>query len=337
MIFNVNIPVPAYSYSTQIGALLFFELKEAMVAAGWKVKGSGDGTSLFALEGVTSELPVGVRGSGGAYDCWSNFSLTYGTPGSSYAARAWVLLEEPGGIRQHLFQQGAGTGGGGNQGNFIWAYDRAGALTTPSPDPVTAPTSASVRFMFGNAANGTGEHIFVASSNPTDLYRLHVWADGSPKSGVYAFGALATRSTNAYASMLLCTPLGPPDNVAADGDPLVLVKNFTTRRRWDMYGTPSENWLTTISSPSDPFWGGNGPAADERDGFDRISKLPIFHGSVATEKFAGAAEYLRWSGSPRSYPDFCRDQYGDCWVWGMSGYLVPWPAAVPPLLPPTPE
>lgn len=112
-----------------------------------------------------------------------------------------------------------------------------------------------------------------------------------------------------------------------------------TFRRWLLYGTGSAAWVTsvTLSTAQANFWQGAGPSNDARDALDRIAKIPLYMGSGITEQIAGETEHMRWSASPRSYPDFCRDQDGACWVWTATGILMPWEDAVAPALPPTPE
>lgn len=339
--FDVNIDIGSIDYAQAL-ARFFFELKEIMVTAGWIVRGSGDGSARFALDGVTAALDPSQQGSGGDFDCWmTDGTAALGTPGGAWAQGAWVLLEEPvgGGGRQYVFQMTTYSPTVGNWGGYgTVAYSRVGDFNGGTPGPSVAPTSATAQFLHGSSLNSSGVNILY---NVNDLYRAHVWADDAPVSGAFGFGGFATRATNTPQAFFGQVPLGPAEHVASDGDPTVHLagSNTPTFRRWLLFGTGSASWTSiSVSMGTANYWQGGGPSNDARDGLDRIAKIPLYMGAGSSnEQLAGMTEHMRWSASPRAYPDFCRDQNGDCWVWTTSGLLMPWPSAAPPSLPPTPE
>lgn len=336
----VNVDFGSLDYGQAL-ARYFFELKEALVFAGWTVKGSGDGSGRYSAEGVTAALPGAEQGSGGDFDCWQTDGIgSLDTAGGVWSSGAWVWVEEPAGGegRQYVLQMSTSSpvvGGWGGYGNV--AYNRAGDFEPASVGVGTAPSLGSGVNIWGSP-NSTGASLWYGV---TDLYRAHFWVHDDPVSGAYGFGGFVTRSNNTMRFAFGQLPLGPEAHVAGDGDPIAHLRSTGTLTvgRYSMYGTQDQSYLSgvSLSTGNSQFWAGNGPTVDARDGYDRVAPIPIYHGSAALEQLAGVAGDLRWSGSGRGYPDFCRDENGECWVYVANGYLLPWQDVASPDTPPTPE
>lgn len=74
---------------------LFLAIKDNFVASGFTVRGSGDGLTRHGdIDGAVS-VPLGQRGSGGEYDCWSVANTTNGVAGGAGNTNAWCWLRSP--------------------------------------------------------------------------------------------------------------------------------------------------------------------------------------------------------------------------------------------------
>lgn len=335
---NVNIPLDDINDSGHATSRVLFAMKNLMVAAGWKVLGSGDGISRWACEGHTAALPPEQQGDGGAYDCWLTPEVyaTVGNPhaGSCWASRAWVCLQEPPGghDRQWIFQQSSAQPTQNSYGGYInvGAHHSGGVdLSAANLNTVPAISDSGGRWVYGSA-NGQGQNLF---SSSYILSSAHLFAYDDPQNEAFAWGWLVMNSTGTPRSMHALATLAPDSpHLDADNDRVVMILSTGNNAvpdgsltwRWRQYGTPSQTWQSCAWELQN-YWRGLGPV-DPRDGLDRVAMPQVYQaGGTSAEQYVGALDRgMRLSGRPLAYPLLARDQHGQNWVWIGAGVLWPW-------------
>lgn len=328
---HVNINLSDVVNNAQSLARVFLHMKNLMVQAGWEVVGSSDGYIRWACRGETPALPPEHQGSGGDHDCWLD-SETFSpqaspVPGSVWAARAWVVLQEPGEGRQWVFQQSGGitTIGATYWGYGYVGYNREGDLDLSGASLKNCPTSGTTRNIVGSP-NSNGDSLIYNVS----LSAAHLFAHDDPQNGAYAWGWAMIQDSGALRHVTAQCTLAPDSpHLDHDGDPICVL--YTTSStlsqsstyRYLNYGLPSQSWGTTTWGATN-YWAGGGPL-DPRDGLDRIARPLIYQGSGSSEQYVGAIDRgMRWSARPLAYPMLARDQHGQNWVWLSGGVMWPW-------------
>lgn len=317
----------------------FFLLKEIAVQAGWAVKGSSDGGTRDAYNGVTAALPLVEQGSGGAFDAWltgigAPFTVAGANPGNP-EIDSWLVLENDG--RELLlvptWSNAASVDGRGRMfyarkgsGGFDGALAVAGVLPLA---PVLG--AANEVALFSSArGNSQGADIFVASEGGY----IHYWADDSPENGVLALGFAGVDASSNNEVFFYVGPMVTDTQEPLDPDPCVLgwvtnsgptVSTASLIIGWNYGSDAFDQGPPTEADYA--FWGGQGTSdpASTRDPYDNI---PAKIGAGATEIFKGviSVKALAWCAVGRTYPDIGEDDDGNvfCYFGQVGGFLFPW-------------
>ncbi len=244
----------AFSFTTNIlkqnqnhgylGGFLW-NIKETLVDSGlWEVRGSGDGNSIFAYNGVTAALDPADQGSGGDYDCLKTpqFEQTAVKQNGYFQSSAWCVLRQVGGQREWLFCNTDQTSGG------WWGYGRiaynAGLGATAFFDGSTAghstiPGAATdEQWIFGNRATSTGVQVITFQGAA-----VHVFADQALESTVAGWGAIWIGPQNRSVGGVIFCPVH--EAPSWDNDPAIVVygsSGLTTVQAWNQYSTANQVW-----------------------------------------------------------------------------------------------
>jgi hypothetical protein len=329
-IFNVN----QLKNGPDYGGTQFFNLKELAVQAGYTVVGSGDGGTRVAWNGVTSALPIGEQGSGGAYDCWQTGAVrTTGSPvvaGDAGNARAWCVLECGTG-RQLLLQMTSVTSGYSGYGSL--AVTRGGSSGF-NPAPIAANTcpnppvsGAGDEFFYIGSRNGTGGDLW--NYLVTDY--VHMWADTTPSAdGGLPLGFVVVRASDQAIWQHFCVVPMVADVSPADSDPCAYFGSSHTIA-WDFAAGPTYTRRGLNGQSVAGFWPNNGqlePITTDVLGF------PNVYVTQTNEVYKGRPHPTSplQSGVTRAFGFYGDDQNGDTWCSYANNYLFPWPnAATVPL------
>jgi hypothetical protein len=330
-IFNVN----QLKNGSQYSGTQFFNLKELAVQAGYTVVGSGDGGSRVAWNGVTSQLPIGEQGSGGAYDCWQTGAVrtdgvpTQATAGDAGNARAWCVLECGSG-RQLLLQMPAGTTGWQGYGSLaVTRGGSSGFNPGSNPAPIITPTTCP-----NPPVSGAGdEYFYLGSRNSNGVFQMwdgtqnvyvHMWADTTPSAdGCLPLGFVIVRAFDQFVSGHFCVVPMVADVSSADSDPCAYFGASTTVA-WDFAVGPTYTRRTLNPQIVSYFWPDNGqiePVTGD------LLAYPNVYVTSTNEVYKGRPHPTspRQSGVTRVFGFYGNDQSGDTWCSYANNYLFPWP------------
>lgn len=283
---------------------IIFALLTQLLAAGWTVQTSSDGTTYKSTPG--SQVVSAGGGAGGL----GNTS-------------AWFRIQDPGGRREFVFFRG------GNHATWTVVYSPLAKFTGGSPGATTRPTATDEQLIYSA--------VTLWSGSPGAWYG-HVVVQSTPEGGVYGFWCWATTvGSGAIPSggLLVCEPLAVGSYPVEDTDPCVFCAVTsgpsaynTAAWRW-MYkhGLVGEVFAAATSAvlPAQNTTkvvgdiGSNPYSADDNHlpvGFARITA----NGSAIGWK--GWAKFMRAKGTNRSYPDtinLATDAYVHVGDW-----LFPW-------------
>jgi hypothetical protein len=291
---------------------IIFSLLTQMLAAGWTVQTSSDGTTYKATPG--SQITVAGSGAGGL----ANTS-------------AWFRVQDPGGRREFVFQRGA------THSSYTVVYSALDRFTGGTPNATTRPTAADEQVLYSAVSLWTGA--------PGSMYG-HVCVQSTPEGNAYGFWCFTTTvgtGANPSGVFLCCEPLAVGSYPAADTDPVVhwvLTSNplvfGSNAWRWTYkHNLTGEAWAA-VTAPTVPAQGlaslvgtiGSNPYDGDDNhfpaGFCRRSS------DITSVGWKGWGKYIRIKGTNRSYPDTI-NLATDAYVHA-GDYLIPWEDGTAPLV-----
>lgn len=317
----------------RIGRSLWY-LKDTAVQAGYTVRGSGDGGTRFAWNGVTAALSTQQQGSGGAYDCWRTGDIIYdaslGIAGDANNANAWVCLEAPSG-RQVLLCNTNQTGTG-------WAgYGRVAILrvglggfdgTTAAAATIPALVAGEYWFL-GSRAAASGVSIVSGTAGG----RYHYWADTHPGAGGDPlFGYVFTLDSNNAYGILVFSPV-ETSLLPGDSDPCIYMTSVgSTSENVRGYDPVSDTWPAAQTLGWGGMWtattGGGLQQADDRTN-TALLRWPLALNVTNTHPFKGVLHRSapRWCSAAKGTVLFSSS--GQTWM-SLGAIAVPWPMGVRP-------
>lgn len=312
----------------------FWRLKDLLVATGrWSVIGSGDGSSRFAYNGVTSALPAPQRGSGGAYDCLMTGSGV-GSPATAgdWGVGGWCVVRDQTG-REFLFVDSTGTPDSSWNSYGRVAYSRSIGFVGTSVSATVIPAAASDE-QWVQGARGTPNGVQLFSYNVAAY--LHFYAHDAPVNGVCGFGWNSASAAGVVGGIFHFSATQEFDaNGMADPCAFMYTNSYVTAG-WYSAGTVFGGWSSNVS-PNNPA-GTTLPAEPMGGGKDSVTGVYVY--TAPTSNYAGisAADlgYMvdvvadRFTPS-RSHPDVINCG-SSTWLCIGAGYCMPWPStAVVPL------
>lgn len=304
---------------------LWWTMRATLLAAGWTIQGSSDGTT-WANNGQTA----------GPYDVLSHSGTGAGGFGN---ANAWMRIQDPAGLREILIRTV-------NLSNtYIW-YSKAARFSSGGSATVK-PVAADQRIIKGYATEGQAAGCDPYTEYPTMPQRLHCTAFDTPTpEGVYAFFVWTSAASGAGNGNygLFCDGLYGGD---CGDDPCIFFSDYNnslgggttyplnTNRMWVYSGEPDELWTEAVAAVvrhggSTPTFPG-GCSADPFDGTDPMSTIPIYRYIPTYDRpgFMGKLRYLRWAGVARAYGN-TMDLATDCRAYNQGTLLIPYEDGVSP-------
>lgn len=309
------------------GAGQMFAMLKAWQAAGWKCMEASDGTTYVSYRGsggTTGAVVITHVGSGG---------------GGMHNARSWYVVQEPGGVREHLIMRGATSGRVG-----IWVYSRSAKFTGGTPNATTRSTASDEAVLI----NDTN---FFTTDTTANAKRFHGCAFTAPKNGVYPFyfWQSVDGDTTTYGHVM-CEPLA--EYPSGDNDPCLLhwadnatgvstnaISNYTLTRGfygWYKPGLGGTAWvkypmLTQHNANVDSEWVpddlGPNPITGKHEGSRGLFSLEDIS---ATPGRKGRSVYIRWKGTgAHVWPDTLTTPDGERWVYS-GNILIPYMNGVTP-------
>lgn len=292
---------------------IVFSLLTQMLAAGWTVQSSSDGTTYKSTPG--SQVVSAAAGAGGLNN-----------------TNAWFRIQDPGARREFVLYRGI------NPHTWTFVYSPLARFTGGSPGATTRPTASDEQIIYSA--------VTLSSSTLGAVYG-HVVVQSTPEGGVYGFWVWATVvGTGVFGqqSPLFCEPLTVGSYPSADVDPVVLWTTSSTSTitttvgawRW-MYklGLVGEAWtgivpVVTPARGAAPLVAAIG--TNPYDGDD--NHLPVGFARLSSDStqvgWKGWAKYLRAKGTNRSYPDTI-NLATDAYVH-VGEFLLPWEDGTTPLV-----
>lgn len=294
---SVNVPT-----TTNGGCVAIFTLVSQLVAGGWTVQSSSDGTTYKSTPG--SQIVSAGSGAGG-------FNNT----------NAWVRVQDPAGRREFIFQRK-----GSNQAWTI-SYSALSKFIGGSPDATTPPTAADGQDIYTNST------LYGASPG---TYLSHIIVQTTPMNGVYGFWTFNTTvTTGVYVGVLICCePLQTGSYDSSDPDPCIFTTSSSnpfsssqaTWKYWYKYGTSSAVFVQATTALL-PYLNSN--MVGDITAFPYETKDVLLPIGIARDVSAGStvgwkgwAGYLRFKGPARAYPDTC-NLSTDAYVY-LVDYAIPW-------------
>lgn len=291
-------------------ATAFFRLKTVLIAAGWTVTSSSDGTTYSAVADV---ITTGATGAGGLGN-----------------TNAWYCIQEPGGRRQFTIQHLTTT-------FFRVKYSALAKFTGGTPGALQTPSATDQQILVGGGTDAapTGLLYFNTGNN-----RVMVIANSTPISGVYPFQlwVMATPGSANTTGALALEPMAPGSYDSADADPCVIFACTTssggnslpgamasTVNGWLAYGTGSQVWSAGITGANGVFTGTLPP--DLVSGKD-VNGRPIYTASSGGTRIKGYGSTIAIKGPSRAYPATA-NRATDAYVY-LGGVVLPWADGVEP-------
>jgi hypothetical protein len=300
-----------------VGSYLF-NIQQTLVAAGWTIQKSSDGTTYKSTPG--SQITASGAGAGGANN-----------------NNAWFLAQDPGGRRQFIVQRGTATT------QMRAAYSALAKFTGGAPSATVLPTATDGQFVIGTS----GAFATIPASG---TYYVHCIAQSTPLGNVYGFWILATAvgtGATITGGLLCCEPMATGSFPVADVDPVVILArdgaNYFTSYWWK-YGFGDQAYVNMgsgvyvgsffISGTGLNGIGGSGTYAGDNPYDGLVNNIPAFFGRPSSLTQAG---WKGWSTgmltklSNHAYPDTA-DLATDAFVFMDIAMMLPWPNTVVPLV-----
>lgn len=304
------------------GAEVMYDMKTRLVAAGWVVKSSSDGTTYNSTGDQISSPGSGANGMNNS--------------------NAWFRIQDPATLREFLFQRGTTS--------LSWKsyYSALDKFTGGAPSATVLPTATDQQQIIGTGG------AFNTAWFPTDAtYRAHHGAEAAAISGVYAFYVILTlNGTGVVQKGSLIIEAGAAGSFpSADADPLIIIPatgsteflytslyNVSTSvvRGWYKMNLAGETWVMmpakALVDSSYTLWpGGSGtnPYDSDDNGFPVVYGRPSGFATQIGHKMVG--HYYKWkSVNARNYPDTAGLATANAMVY-INDLMVPWPTSTTPL------
>jgi hypothetical protein len=318
-----NVNKDAALVSAGAGGLYY--IKETLKAAGWAVVSSSDGTTYSAVGDVITTFATGAGGMDNPY--------------------AWFRIQDPGGLRELVFQRATFGALIGN--SWRVKYSASAKFTGGAPAATVVPSATDEQLLCGSGTDGAPGFTSILATG--DSYYMHCVAQSTPENGVYGFWFFATvKGSGVISGQVMCEPLDSATYPVEDVEPCLFVcTNAATRSvmsgvwaGWYAKGLGAQAWLTATTgwSMAPPFsssytnlFGTNPVGANPYTGEDDNIAAGVMRASAVIQPgWRGYTKYLKIRGSLRSYPSTA-NLATDAYVY-FGEFLVPWPNGIAPTL-----
>lgn len=315
-IFNIN----KVNDGTSTGHIeAIFWLKETLVAAGWTVKASSNGTVYNATG-----------------DEWT-------TPADVNPASSWLRIADPADRRELLFKHRNVAG----DDDWYVGYSSLDKFIQGTPSATATPTAADEAALWGTLAGQLTADMFGSTSQS---HRIHVVAEDTPINGVYPFWIIShiQGGITPYFWMA-CDPLipgtypeetDPANPTVGDADPVVWslrnsgaetimstggnnIRTYTAWRGWFKYNFAEQEFVNFFGSDQGGFSNtlNRNPYNNNVEGFD------VFWGRANSQPNAvglkGRGAWIKWAGDTRAQFETVNLNAGA--FLHIGSLLVPWP------------
>lgn len=302
--------------ATNGGCARMFALQQVLVAAGWVVKASSDGTTYKATDG--SQITTASSGAGGM----NNNS-------------AWFRIQDPGGRREFCVQRGT------NDRNWRITYSALDKFVGGSPSATVVPSATDSQILYGAGTDGAPSYSTFAGTVGT--YYGHVVAQSTPEGDVYPFWSFQTDVGSGNSTYLFwLEPLVAGSFPAADADPcLVMCEQSAPSyniwpKGWYKMNEADESFvqfppLYMAASSGGGIGAGSYAGSNPYTGNDDMIPVCFSRGSgLVPCGWKGVSKYIVWKTVNRNYPDTV-NLATDAYVY-LGEMLFPWENGTAPSL-----
>ena len=317
-VHNVNVTVTT-------GAGSIFNVLATLLAAGWTVPSSSDGTTYNS-----SGNQISSAGSGAG-----------GLDNNS----AWFRVRDPGGRREYVFQRGT------NSGAWRVTFSELTKFSTGSPSTTVVPSATDGQILIGGGTDGsptfsalwldavaTGKTHCVATDTPEGADAYWFWfAQTAAGSGALRSFLIVDAMQAASYPAADVSPVGHRSNTSLGGG-MSATLAATGIGFWIRYGLSGATWKTAVAIAA-PSAGAIGPfglttngGVNEYTGDDDLTDVFWFTAAVSlVGGYKGRSTLIKASAIVRAFPNSSNiASPTESAVYFGSGYVLRWPTGVTP-------
>ena len=317
LVHNVNVPVTT-------GAGTVFNLLTTLLAAGWTVPSSSDGTTYNSSGNQISSAGSGANGLDNN--------------------RAWFRVRDPGGRREYIFQRGL------NSGAWRVTFSELDQFVTGSPSATVVPSAADSQLLLGTGTDASPT-FSTTWLDAVATGKTHCVAEDTAVGNAYWFWMTQTAAgTGALRSFFIADAMQSGSYPVADVSPVGHRHNTTLGAGmaatltatgvgfWVRYGLPGAAWktLVAIAAPEagaiGPFGLVSGGGVNEYTGDDDL--VDVFWCVVAVSSiggYKGRSSCIKASSIVRAFPNSSNiASPTDSSAYFGSGFVLRWPTGVTP-------
>lgn len=320
LVHNVNVLVTT-------GAGTVFNLLTTLLAAGWTVPSSSDGTTYNSSGNQISSAGSGANGLDNN--------------------RAWFRVRDPGGRREYIFQRGL------NSGAWRITFSELDQFVTGSPSATVVPSAADSQTLIGSGTDASPTFSAVWL-DAVATGRTHCVAESTATGNAYWFWMTQTAAgTGALRSCLVVDALQVGSYPVADVSPVCHKHNTSLGQTmfsffltghpgfWIRYGLVGEAWrpLAQVLTPNGAsagvagiFGQATGGGVNEYTNDDDL--VDTFWGTQAVSSvggYKGRGTIIRASSIARDFPNSSNiASPTDSAAYFGSGFVLRWPTGVTP-------
>ena len=320
LVHNVNVLVTT-------GAGTVFNLLTTLLAAGWTVPSSSDGTTYNSSGNQISSAGSGANGLDNN--------------------RAWFRVRDPGGRREYIFQRGL------NSGAWRVTFSELDQFVTGSPSATVVPSAADSQTLIGSGTDASPTFSAVWL-DAVATGRTHCVAESAATGNAYWFWMTQTAAgTGALRSCLVVDALQVGSYPVADVSQVCHKHNTSLGQTmfsffltghpgfWIRYGLVGEAWrpLAQVLTPNGAsagvagiFGQATGGGVNEYTNEDDL--VDTFWGTQAVSSvggYKGRGTIIRASSIARDFPNSSNiASPTDSAAYFGSGFVLRWPTGVTP-------
>jgi hypothetical protein len=319
LVHNVNVVVTT-------GAGSIFNLLTTLLAAGWTVPSSSDGTTYNSSGNQIASASSGANGLDNN--------------------NAWFRVRDPGGRREYVFQRGL------NSGAWRVTFSELTRFIIGSPTATVVPSATDSQSLIGTGTDAapTFSALWL---DAVATGKTHCVAENAAAGNAYWFWMTQTAAgSGALRSFLIVdamqvgsypvadvSPVGHRSNVAL-GATMSATLAATGIGYWVRYGLPGALWKTLVAVAA-PVAGAIGPfglatAGGVNDYTGNDDLVDVFWCTVAVASiggYKGRSSCIKASSIIRTFPSSSNIASAtDSAAYFGTGYALRWPTGVTPLV-----
>lgn len=333
-----NLSLPA---TLDRGGRVLAAIRDALVARGWTVMGSGSGTigAAFAnteqTAGPYDVFTAGTPWQTGLTPGVSNWSYASGNADSFSHYGAWIRLREPSTTREWIFQRWTSASTLTTTSGYMNISFAPGGFTGGGADKDTPPTAPGFSRQFLSNAewfDNTGTNTIVFNMLVSDVAKAqNVWPFmcvfyDSTSSSTSAGGLIYESLSDAH--------VGDPEPWVAKCGGQTITQSLpttSTSTGWYLVQAAGAGADTSAAATTYALYNGTVPgtgwlATPGPDGKRRA--LPVTFGD-SLETWKGVSDHIYYNPTTREYPSTHKVATTDARLyWGQ--FLIPWKQSVVP-------